>query len=80
MKNSILFTLTVVIMSLLFSGCFNERGVSLKYYNDCEEYYDYQGYYHKKCDPNLVDYADVKEAIKPVQDPRIGEVWAPSVK
>lgn len=70
----------LVISGIFLSGCFNDRGVSLRYYDNCEEYYDLQGYFHKKCDPNLFDYSDVKEAIKPVQDPRIGEVSGPSVK
>ena len=64
----------LLLIPILFAGCFNERGVSLRYYNDCEEYYDMQGYYHKKCDPNLVDYADIKEALQPVQDPKRGSV------
>lgn len=45
-----------------FSGCvyFNDRGVSLQRYNDCKEYYDSMGVYHKKCDENLIDYDDIK--------------------
>lgn len=54
----------IVLLPVLFSGCFNERGVSLKYYNDCEEYYDMQGYYHKQCDKNLFDYSDVSKALE----------------
>lgn len=59
----------------LLAGCFNERGISLRYYNDCEEYYDVQGYYHKKCDPNLVDYKEIKEALQAPQNPARGNVW-----
>lgn len=71
------------LLSVLFTGCFNDRGVSLRYYNDCEEYYDSQGYYHKKCDKNIADYSDakvlyndVKNAIAP-QSPakELGKVW-----
>lgn len=58
----------------VFSGCFNERGVSLRYYNDCEEYYDIQGYYHKQCDKNIVDYSDVKNALDLNQNPKYGNV------
>lgn len=64
----------LVMLPLLFSGCFNERGVSLKYYNNCEEYYDMQGYYHKQCDKNLVDYKEVIDAIQPAQNPSRGSV------
>ncbi|MFZ5374792.1 MAG: hypothetical protein ACOZBX_04540 [Campylobacterota bacterium] len=58
-KKLLLFLLPFVV-----GGCFNERGVSLRYYNECEEYYDVQGYYHKECDKNIVDYSDVKEAFR----------------
>jgi hypothetical protein len=68
-KYPLLFVLPIVM-----AGCFNERGVSLKYYNGCEEYYDMQGYYHKKCDPNLLDYSDLKEGLKPLQNPSHGSV------
>lgn len=64
----------LLLFPLLLAGCFNERGISLRYYSGCEEYYDLQGYYHKKCDPNLIDYADVKEALQPIQDPKRGNV------
>jgi hypothetical protein len=53
----------------------NERGISMRYYNDCEEYYDVQGYYHKKCDKNAVDYKDVKEALTPVSSSAAPKVW-----
>lgn len=51
----------IFAIPFVMAGCFNERGVSLKYYNNCEEYYDVQGYYHKRCDKNLLDYKDVIE-------------------
>lgn len=79
MKHTLLLTITL----LMISGCFNERGVSMRYYNDCEEYYDAQGYYHKKCDENIADYKDVekvysevKEKISPESSPKgLGKVW-----
>ncbi|EAJ0348613.1 hypothetical protein YZ38_04615 [Campylobacter lari] len=41
---------------LFFSGCFvNERGVSNRFYDDCKEYYDASGTYHKECPKNWVD-------------------------
>ena len=60
---------------LLFNGCFNERGISMRYYNDCEEYYDAQGYYHKKCDENIMDYSDVKKALTPPAKAADPKVW-----
>lgn len=65
----------LALFPLLLAGCFNERGVSLRYYNDCEAYYDAQGYYHQKCDKNAVDYKDIKEALTPAQNPNVGNVW-----
>lgn len=70
MKKHYLFLLVPIVLG----GCFNERGVSLKYYNDCEEYYDMQGYYHKQCDKNLLDYKEVIEAVQPAQNPTRGSV------
>ena len=56
--------LALCAIALLFSGCVNKRGISATYYNDCREYYDMHGYYHKKCDDNLIEYKDVKAEIK----------------
>lgn len=67
--------LTLFILPMILAGCVNDRGVSMRYYNDCEEYYDSQGYYHQKCDQNLIDYKEIKEALQPAQDPRHGKVW-----
>ncbi len=67
------------LTAVVLSGCFNERGVSLRYYNSCEEYYDVQGYYHKRCDKNLIDYSEVKSGAKSLlfitpDDPKHGSV------
>ena len=56
-------TTLLFLLPIFFAGCFNERGISLRYYNDCEEYYDVQGYYHKRCDKNLADYSEIKSEI-----------------
>lgn len=54
MKNLIIF----IILIFLFQGCFwiNQRGVSDRYYNDCKEYYDVAGVYHKSCDKNIINW------------------------
>jgi len=64
MKNMIKLTLFVILIGTLFSGCINKRGISAKYYSECKEYYDYQGYYHKDCDDEVVSYKDVGELLK----------------
>jgi len=51
----------LIVPLLFFSACMNKRGISTRYYNDCREYYDARGYYHKTCDENLVEFEDVKE-------------------
>ncbi len=55
------------ILSILFSGCINKHGVSAKYYSDCKEYYDLQGYYHKKCgEDDIFTYKEVGEGVSKV--------------
>ena len=50
------------ILPIFFSACYvNERGVSARYYNDCREFYDASGMYHKVCDENIIDFADIKK-------------------
>lgn len=51
----------LIISITVFTGCVNKRGISSTYYNDCKEYYDERGYYHKDCDENLVEFSDIKE-------------------
>lgn len=75
-NHSMIKSLLILLAALfIFSGCFNDRGISLRYYNDCEEYYDLQGTYHKKCGENFVDYQDVKEALTPPSSALKPKVW-----
>lgn len=64
-----------LILLIGFTGCMNERGISLRYYNDCKEYYDLQGYYHKDCDKNVVEYKDLKGALTPASSSIKPKVW-----
>lgn len=49
---------------IVFTGCVNKHGISLKYYSDCEEYYDLQGYYHKKCgEDDIITYKKMGEHV-----------------
>ncbi len=46
-----------ILIALLFSGCsrfMNECGISTSLYNDCTEYYDSMGIYHKECPKNNI--------------------------
>ena len=54
----------LILLALLFSGCLNKHGISAKYYSDCKEYYDLQGYYHKECgEDDIVTYKKAGETI-----------------
>lgn len=53
----------ILLLLLLVSGCVNRHGISAKYYSECKEYYDYQGYYHKECtEDDIITYKELKEA------------------
>jgi len=56
--------LLLISTFFFFSGCANKHGVSLKYYSDCKEYYDLQGYYHKECgDDDIVTYKGAYDGV-----------------
>jgi len=55
----------LILLSLLLSGCMNKHGISAKYYSDCKEYYDLQGYYHKECgEDDIITYDALDQKIK----------------
>lgn len=55
----------LITTTLFISGCVNKHGISAKYYSECKEYYDLQGYYHKECgEDDIVTYKKVGESIK----------------
>jgi len=70
-------TLLLSLFSLLFlSGCVNKHGLSAKYYSDCKEYYDLQGYYHKECgEDDVVTYKEMGDFFKKKEKPPEGNVW-----
>jgi len=73
-KNLYLFVLIALMM--LSSGCVNKHGISLKYYSDCKEYYDLQGYYHKECGKDdIITYEAIKEAVKTKEPQQHSNVW-----
>lgn len=70
------FIFLLAFLAFMLSGCVNKRGISAKYYNDCSEYYDSKGYYHKDCDENLLEFKDVKDAFKTKETEKpAGNVW-----
>ena len=55
----------LLAFGLLFSGCINKHGISAKYYSDCKEYYDLQGYYHKECgEDDIMTYKEMGDKFK----------------
>ncbi len=70
MIKTILFIFTIFILS----GCVNKHGVSAKYYSECKEYYDLQGYYHKECgDDDIVTYKAIGNGAQKAVDYVSGE-------
>jgi len=76
MKTLLLSLITI----LLLTGCINRHGISAKYYSECKEYYDYQGYYHNECgDDDIITYEKMSDKITTIFDdekpePK-GNVW-----
>jgi len=69
----------LTLVTIFATGCVNRHGISLKYYSDCKEYYDMQGYYHKKCgDDDIVTYKEMRKSfdklIEKKPKPK-GNVW-----
>jgi len=57
--------LLIIPALFFFSGCINKHGISAKYYSDCEEYYDLQGYYHKECGKDdIITYKTIGDTAK----------------
>lgn len=74
---TILLIITSIFFTIFLSGCFNKHGISAKYYSDCEEYFDLQGYYHKECGKdNIISYKEIGEAFEePKKEKPKGNVW-----
>ena len=71
-------TVLISMIFLFLSGCVNKHGISAKYYSDCEEYYDLQGYYHKECgEDDIVTYKEIKEGTGKVVDAFTGKKEKP---
>jgi len=65
----------LISISFIFIGCMNKHGVSAKYYSDCKEYYDLQGFYHKECgEDDIVTYKEMGKWFEKEEEPK-GNVW-----
>ena len=72
-------TLLLTFFILVTSGCVNKHGISAKYYSECKEYYDLQGYYHKECgEDDIITYKEMEKSIKSLtseEEKPKGNVW-----
>lgn len=60
----------LLLVTLLFSSCMNKHGISTKYYNECKEYYDLQGFYHKECPKSdIISYKELGEKTDEIMEP-----------
>jgi len=57
MLKNILF----IFILLLFSGCVNKKGLTLKYYDECHTEYGYYGDYDTKCPYNFYNFKEKKK-------------------
>ena len=70
--------LLLISTLFLFSACVNKHGISAKYYSECKEYYDLQGYYHKECgEDDIVTYKTMGDEAKKIVDYVVGEEGKP---
>lgn len=68
--------LSFIFSLFILTGCVNKHGVSAKYYSECKEYYDYQGYYHKECgEDDIFTYDELKESLKKKKPKPQGNVY-----
>ncbi len=66
----------LILTTFLLSGCMNKHGISAKYYSECKEYYDLQGFYHKECgEDDIVTYKEMGDFFKKKDDTPKGNVW-----
>ena len=65
----------LLIMAIfLLNGCVNKHGISAKYYSECKEYYDLQGYYHKECgEDDVVTYKEMGDGVIYIKDAFVGK-------
>ncbi|MCK9453951.1 hypothetical protein [Sulfurimonas sp.] len=65
--------LLIISTLFLFSACVNKHGISAKYYSECKEYYDLQGYYHKECgEDDIITYKELSKKADAVIDYVVG--------
>ncbi|MBL0707653.1 MAG: hypothetical protein JJW00_01220 [Sulfurimonas sp.] len=71
-------TLLLLSITIFLTACVNKHGISAKYYSECKEYYDLQGYYHKDCgEDDIVTYKTMGEKTSKIVDDWTGKEEKP---
>ncbi len=69
MKHYTFSLLTLAVAAFGLHGCLNAQSPSsYSLYNNCNEYYDSRGFYHKECDENKFSKRKLKKAYKSLTD------------
>ncbi len=63
MIKTTIMKLLLISIALFFSACVNTHGISTRYYSECKEYYDLQGFYHKDCDDDIITYEEAGNKV-----------------
>jgi len=55
-------TLLLILTTMISIGCINANAIDRKFYTNCKEYYDFQGFYHNECEENKANnyYNNIK--------------------
>lgn len=64
MKHYTIYLLTLLLAAFIFEGCLNAQASSYSLYENCNEYYDSRGFYHKDCKKNKLDKRKLKKSLK----------------
>ncbi len=51
----------LIMIALFLTACVNKRGISLKYYPECEENYDLYGVHYINCKDNIYNFKQKKK-------------------
>jgi len=76
MKHYTIYLLTLALIAFIFQGCLNAQAPSYSLYENCNEYYDSRGFYHKDCKENKLDKRKLRKSLKLLRsevDPGDGE-------
>jgi hypothetical protein len=70
-------TLLLLLTMMFFNGIINATPIESKYYTNCKEYYDFQGFYHDECAETKTqrDYENIGPKSDFIQE-TIRDLWA----